>query len=82
MACTAAAPWPGFGVVGKAWSYALTLGSNPKSTQESAMPNTTQAIQITAYGGPEQMRVVDLPVGEPGAGIARRLHQRPTLAGL
>lgn len=29
------------------------------------MPN---AIQITAYGGPENMQLVDLPVGDPGPG--------------
>ena len=38
------------------------------------MPSTTQAIQITAYGGPEQMRLVDLPVGEPGTGEIRIRH--------
>ncbi len=38
------------------------------------MPSTTQAIQITAYGGPEQMRMVELPVGEPGAGEIRIRH--------
>ena len=27
-----------------------------------------RAIQITAYGGPEQLHLVDLPVGEPGPG--------------
>ena len=35
----------------------------------------TRAIQITAYGGPEQMRSVDLPVGEPGPGEIRIRHQ-------
>ncbi len=34
----------------------------------------TQAIQITAYGGPEQMHLVDLTVGEPGAGEIRIRH--------
>ena len=38
------------------------------------MPTRTQAIQITAYGGPEQMRLVDLLVGEPGAGEIRIRH--------
>ncbi|MBK7457138.1 MAG: quinone oxidoreductase [Betaproteobacteria bacterium] len=33
-----------------------------------------QAIQITAYGGPEQMKLVDLPVGEPGPGEIRIRH--------
>ena len=35
------------------------------------MPRT---IQITAYGGPEQMHLVDLPVGEPGPGQIRIRH--------
>ena len=34
-----------------------------------------RAIQITAYGGPEQLQLVDLPVGEPGAGEIRIRHQ-------
>ena len=38
------------------------------------MPGTTQAIQITAYGGPEQMRLVELSVGEPGPGEIRIRH--------
>ncbi len=33
------------------------------------------AIQITAYGGPEQMHLVDLPVGDPGPGEVRIRHQ-------
>ena len=38
------------------------------------MTSTSQAIQITAYGGPEQMRMVELPVGEPGPGEIRIRH--------
>ncbi len=34
-----------------------------------------RAIQITAYGGPEQMRLVELPVGDPGPGQIRIRHQ-------
>jgi NADPH2:quinone reductase len=34
-----------------------------------------RAIQITAYGGPEQLQLVDVPVGEPGAGEIRIRHQ-------
>ena len=34
----------------------------------------SRAIQITAYGGPEQLQVVDLPVGEPGPGEIRIRH--------
>ena len=30
-----------------------------------------RAIQITAHGGPEQLQLVDLPVGEPGPGQIR-----------
>ena len=33
-----------------------------------------RAIQITAYGGPEQLQLVDLPVGEPGPGEIRIRH--------
>ena len=33
-----------------------------------------RTIQITAYGGPEQMQLVDLPVGEPGPGQIRIRH--------
>ena len=34
-----------------------------------------RAIQITAHGGPEQMKLVDLPVGDPGPGEIRIRHQ-------
>ena len=34
-----------------------------------------RAIQITAYGGPEQLKLVDLAVGEPGPGEIRIRHQ-------
>jgi NADPH:quinone reductase len=43
----------------------------PKLQQDDPMP---RAIQITAYGGPEQMKLVDLPVGEPGPGEVRIRH--------
>jgi NADPH2:quinone reductase len=33
-----------------------------------------RAIQISAFGGPEQMQLVDLPVGDPGAGQVRIRH--------
>jgi NADPH:quinone reductase len=33
-----------------------------------------RAIQITAYGGPEQLKLVDLPVGNPGPGEIRIRH--------
>ncbi|MBE0550646.1 MAG: quinone oxidoreductase [Rubrivivax sp.] len=32
------------------------------------------AIQITAYGGPEQLKLVELPVGDPGPGEIRIRH--------
>ncbi len=35
----------------------------------------TPAIQIQAFGGPEQMRLVELPVGEPGPGEIRIRHK-------
>jgi NADPH2:quinone reductase len=34
----------------------------------------SKAIQITAYGGPEQMRLVDVSVGDPGPGEIRIRH--------
>ena len=34
-----------------------------------------RAIQITAYGGPEQLRLVDLAVGDPGPGEVRIRHE-------
>ena len=33
-----------------------------------------RVIQITAFGGPEQLQLVDLPVGEPGPGEIRIRH--------
>ena len=33
-----------------------------------------RAIQITAFGGPEQLKLVELPVGEPGPGEIRIRH--------
>ena len=33
-----------------------------------------RAIQITAFGGPEQLQLVDRPVGEPGPGEIRIRH--------
>jgi NADPH2:quinone reductase len=33
-----------------------------------------RAIQITAYGGPEQLKLVDLPAGQPGPGEIRIRH--------
>ncbi len=38
------------------------------------MPSTSKAIQITAYGGPEHMQLVELAVGEPGPGEIRIRH--------
>jgi len=37
--------------------------------------HTTQAVQITQPGGPEQMALVTVPVGEPGPGQVRIVHQ-------
>ena len=34
-----------------------------------------RAIQITEFGGPEKMQLVDLPVGNPGPGEIRIRHQ-------
>ena len=35
----------------------------------------SRAIQISAFGGPEQLQLVDLRVGEPGPGEIRIRHQ-------
>jgi NADPH2:quinone reductase len=35
----------------------------------------SRAIQITAFGGPEQLQLVDLAVGEPGPGEIRIRHE-------
>jgi len=37
--------------------------------------NTSKTIQIIQYGGPEQLQLVELPVGEPGPGEIRIRHQ-------
>jgi NADPH2:quinone reductase len=39
------------------------------------MPHSNRAVQIAAFGGPEQMQLVDLPVGEPGPGEIRIRHE-------
>ena len=39
------------------------------------MSHASQAIQITAYGGPEQLKRVELTVGEPGPGEIRIRHE-------
>jgi NADPH:quinone reductase len=38
------------------------------------MAQTTRAIRVTAYGGPEAMQLVELPVGDPGPGEIRIRH--------
>ncbi|WP_374676352.1 quinone oxidoreductase [Ideonella sp.] len=38
------------------------------------MPHPSRAIRIDAFGGPEQMRLVDTEVGEPGPGEIRIRH--------
>ena len=37
-------------------------------------PGTTRAIRIEQPGGPEAMRLVDVPIGEPGPGEIRIRH--------
>jgi NADPH:quinone reductase len=37
--------------------------------------NTSKTIQISQFGGPEAMKLVDLPVGEPGPGEIRIRHE-------
>jgi NADPH:quinone reductase len=38
------------------------------------MTSTSRSVQITSYGGPEQLKLVDLPVGQPGPGEIRIRH--------
>ena len=38
------------------------------------MSNPSRAVQIPAFGGPEVLQLVDLPVGEPGPGELRIRH--------
>lgn len=38
------------------------------------MSHPSRAVQINAFGGPEAMHLVDLPVGEPGPGEIRIRH--------
>jgi NADPH:quinone reductase len=38
------------------------------------MPLTTRAIQIHAFGGPENMQLAEIPVGDPGPGEIRIRH--------
>jgi len=38
-------------------------------------PHTSQAIQIDQHGGPEQLKLVQVTVGEPGPGEIRIRHQ-------
>jgi NADPH2:quinone reductase len=38
------------------------------------MPQTVRAVQIQAHGGPEQMKLVDVTVGDPGPGEIRIRH--------
>jgi len=39
------------------------------------MTTNVKAVQITEFGGPEVLRLADVPVGEPGAGEIRIRHQ-------
>lgn len=38
------------------------------------MTRAVQAVQIRQHGGPEELQLVDVPVGEPGAGQVRIRH--------
>ena len=40
----------------------------------SASPQTSRSVQVNQYGGPEQLQVVTLSVGEPGPGEVRIRH--------
>jgi NADPH2:quinone reductase len=47
-------------------------GQNPEPLQETPM---SLAVQIRQPGGPEELQLVDVPVGEPGPGEIRIRHQ-------
>ncbi|MFM8630641.1 MAG: alcohol dehydrogenase catalytic domain-containing protein, partial [Betaproteobacteria bacterium] len=38
------------------------------------MSQTVKAVQLTSFGGPEVMKLVDVTVGDPGPGQARVRH--------
>jgi NADPH2:quinone reductase len=38
------------------------------------MPQTTRAVRVSAYGGPEAMELIDTAVGDPGPGEIRIRH--------
>jgi NADPH:quinone reductase len=42
--------------------------------KEIAMPQTSPTVRIESVGGPENMKLVDLPVGDPGPGEIRIRH--------
>ena len=39
------------------------------------MTNTSKAVQITQHGGPEELKLIDVTVGEPGPGEIRIRHK-------
>jgi NADPH2:quinone reductase len=48
--------------------------TSPTTDHSRPTTSTTQAIQIAEFGGPEVLRVVTLPIGEPGPGQIRIRH--------
>ncbi len=42
---------------------------------ENTNKNTSKAVRIEAYGGPEQLKLVDVTVGDPGPGEIRIRHK-------
>jgi len=49
-------------------------GTIPDFLKESRMSTTALAVQIAQYGGPEGMKLVEVPVGDPGPGEIRIRH--------
>jgi NADPH2:quinone reductase len=49
--------------------------SAPPTAEHLAMSQTSKTVQIQRHGGPEEMQLVELPVGDPGLGEVRIRHQ-------
>ena len=50
------------------------VAAAPTDPEETPMSRSARTIQITAFGGPEQMQLVEREVGEPGPGEIRIRH--------
>ncbi len=53
----------------------LKIFLNPESCKVTEMANTVKAVRIDQHGGAEQLKLVELEVGEPGPGEIRIRHK-------